>query len=85
MKKLNKEAMVKKIKILVVLIFLTIFISYPYLNKLPLFAHDLSYHLNRIEANAQALKSGQFPVLIHSELADGLGYGNPLFYPEFLI
>lgn len=33
----------------------------------------------------QCIKNGQIPVLIHSELLDGLEYGNPLFYPELFL
>lgn len=58
---------------------------------LPLFtdklfdAHDISYHLNRIEGIAAALKNGQFPVRIHPNILNDYGYANSIFYPELFL
>ncbi|MFR1517707.1 MAG: hypothetical protein ACLSVG_02870 [Clostridia bacterium] len=58
---------------------------------LPLFtdklfdAHDISYHLNRIEGIAAALKNGQFPVRIHPNILNDYGYANSIFYPEIFL
>lgn len=41
---------------------------------------DDTFHLIRIETLACALKRGEFPVKVHSELAYGFGYGVGLFY-----
>lgn len=64
---------------------LAILISIPYINAKEIFAHDISYHLNRIVAIKEELELGNFPVLIHSNLKDGFGYANPLFYPEIFL
>ena len=50
-----------------------------------MYAHDLGYHLNRIVQISEGLSSGRFPILIHSGLLHGLGYANPLFYPELFL
>ena len=58
---------------------------------LPLFtdklfdAHDISYHLNRIEGIAAALRDGQFPVRIHPNILNDYGYANSIFYPELFL
>ncbi len=59
--------------------------------SLPLFtdklfdAHDISYHLNRIEGISAALQSGQFPVRIHPNILNDYGYANSIFYPEIFL
>ncbi len=47
--------------------------------------NDLYYQFNRIAGIQEALKSGQFPVKIHSTLLHGYGYGSPIFYPEWFL
>ena len=47
--------------------------------------HDLLFHLNRIEGIASGLRSGQFPVRIHSSTLLGYGYAAPEFYPELFL
>lgn len=74
-----------KIKFIIIMIALTIFASYPYLPEGTMFAHDLCYHLARIISTSNELSNGIFPVFIHSDLLGGLGYGNPLFYPELFL
>lgn len=80
-----KEKLLEKSKILGIILILTFLISIPYLNFEDISAHDISYHTNRIIAISEELKNGQFPILIHSNLLDGFGYANPLFYPELFI
>lgn len=58
---------------------------------LPLFtnklfdAHDISYHLNRIDGIGAALRNGQFPVRIHPNILNDYGYANSIFYPELFL
>lgn len=80
-----KEKILDKFKILGIILILTFLISVPYLNFEPITTHDISYHTNRIIAISEELKAGHFPVLIHSNLLDGFGYANPLFYPELFL
>ena len=47
--------------------------------------NDLYYQFNRIAGIQEALKSGQFPVKVHSTLLHGYGYGSPIFYPEWFL
>lgn len=70
---------------IVILIFLTIFACYPYLNHLTLWGHDMSFHLNRIIGISEGIKTGDFPVFINSNLVDGMGYSTSLFYPEIFL
>jgi hypothetical protein len=64
-----------------------IFSIYPILQRKIVFLPymDLPYHLMRIEGIKDGLLSGSFPVFIHPTHFDGYGYGNGLFYPQFLL
>ena len=77
----NKE----KILLTIIFIVLTLLISIPYLNNDLIMTHDLSYHLNRVNSIYEELKMGHFPVLIHSNLIEGFGYLNSIFYPEIFL
>ena len=58
---------------------------------LPLFvdfmisAHDLHFHLIRIEGLKVALSEGQFPVRINNYALTGQGYADPIFYPYLFL
>ncbi len=80
-----KEKVIDITKILGIMLILTFIISIPYLNLNSIFTHDISYHTNRIVEISNELKAGHFPVLIHSNLLDGFGYANSLFYPELFL
>ena len=69
----------------IVFLFAAIFATLPYLDSGTIFGHDLVYHLNRIQSSFDEIEMGNFPVFIHSELLDGLGYGNPLYYPDLFL
>lgn len=47
--------------------------------------NDLYYQFNRILGIQEGLKSGQFPVKIHSTMLHGYGYGSSIFYPELFL
>lgn len=70
---------------IVIFLGLAILISIPYMNSKAIFAHDISYHLNRIVSIKEELEMGNFPVVMHSNLKDGFGYAGPLFYPEMFL
>lgn len=70
---------------IIIFLGLAVLISIPYINSKEIFAHDISYHLNRIVSISEELKMGNFPVVMHSNLKDGFGYANPLFYPEIFL
>lgn len=46
---------------------------------------DWAYHMARIEGIKDGILSGEFPVKIHSQLLNGYGYGNGLFYPSLFL
>lgn len=69
----------------IIFLALAILISIPYINSKEIFAHDISYHLNRIVSISEELKIGNVPIVIHSNLKDGFGYAGPLFYPEIFL
>ena len=84
--KLNiNENLKDKIKFLFIMLMLTIFVCLPYISNGTIFAHDLAYHLSRIINTSNEISNGSFPVFIHSDLLNGLGYGNSLFYPELFL
>ena len=74
-----------RLKFICIVIVLSLFACIPYLNDGTIFAHDLAYHLSRIINTSEEISFGNFPVFIHSDLLDGFGYGNSLFYPELFL
>lgn len=62
-----------------------LFASLPALMEHIVDGHDLFFHMNRIEGIAAALRSGQFPVRIHSSTLLGYGYAASEFYPELFL
>lgn len=47
--------------------------------------HDKLFHLRRLAALAQTLKSGYFPARIFFVMNQGTGYAMPVFYPDFFL
>lgn len=85
MLKFKNEKTINVLKFLFIALGITIFANIPYIQKGAVWGDDITYHLNRILSISEGLKNGQFPILIHSEILDGFGYGNPLFYPELFL
>ena len=76
----------KKNYIVIILSFLaTIFFCYPYLNKLDIQAHDTVFHLTRIQQLSESICNHDFFPMINFGLLGGLGYGNPIFYPQLFL
>lgn len=50
-----------------------------------LLGDDLKFHLQRIVSIANELSYGQFPVRMQSDMLNGYGYGNSLFYPDLFL
>ncbi|MDR0906264.1 MAG: hypothetical protein LBN00_08860 [Oscillospiraceae bacterium] len=48
-------------------------------------AHDIHFHLTRIEGVYQGLLSGQFPVRINPAFLNGYGYADPIMYPPLFL
>ncbi len=57
----------------------------PYMNSFLQKAHDLEFHLLRIEGVYQGLKDGMFPVRINPVQSNGYGYNSPIMYPQLFI
>ena len=74
-----------KLILLGISVLATIYFCYPYLNKLNIYGHDIEFHLARIQQISIQLSAFKIPALIHTGLANGLGYGTPLFYPEIFL
>lgn len=67
-------------------LFLVIFFAMsPYMNSFLTKAHDLDFHLLRIEGVYQGLKEGIFPVRINMAQSNGYGYISPIMYPQLLV
>ena len=65
---------------------LVIFIAMlPYMNSFLPKAHDMEFHLLRIEGVNQGLKDGIFPARINMQQSNGYGYISPIMYPQLLI
>ena len=79
------EGLRKYIPVIVAALFLAVLSCARYLNNIIFYSHDAGYHLNRIMQISEGIRGGTFPILIHSGLLKGLGYANPLFYPELFL
>ncbi len=62
-----------------------ILVSLPLTFDFVLDGNDLYYQFNRVLGIQEGLKSGQFPVKIHSTMLHGYGYGSSIFYPELFL
>lgn len=83
----NEEVSGRKVSFIILIILLSsaFFLTGPLFSKELLGCHDTVFHLSRIEGMAESLKSGQFPIRIHSVLLNGYGYPNSIFYPELFL
>lgn len=81
----NRKKIVDILKLLILILGISIFSIYPYLNNRIFYAHDLPYHLNRILSMTENIKIGDFLSLIHSRVLNNLGYANGLFYPQLFM
>jgi hypothetical protein len=63
----------------------TLLISLPVLTGYLFSAHDLHYHLFRIDGIKDGLLSGVFPVRIQPTWFDGHGYATSIFYGDLLL
>jgi len=57
----------------------------PLLRQALPWAHDLSFHLTRIEGVYQGLLSGQFPVRLNPAFLNGYGYADTIMYPPLFL
>ena len=70
---------------------LFILLTMVFISSLPLFGmllgygDDLDYHLLRIDALADGLRNGQFPVRISTYWNNGYGYASSLFYNDLFL
>jgi hypothetical protein len=77
--------------VLVSLLGIIAFSSYPLVNQGVYFGDDIFYHLQRFTALGEGLKNGIFPVKIspiwsnYYGYADGVGYGDLLLYPSAIL
>ncbi len=70
---------------LILLAAAVVFVSLPLSYDFVLDGNDLYYQFNRVLGVQEGLKSGQFPVKIHSTMLHGYGYGSSIFYPELFL
>lgn len=57
----------------------------PYMNSFLQHAHDLVFHLLRIEGIYHGLKNGEFPIMVNTIQSNGFGYITPVLYPQSLL
>ena len=74
------DCLIKFNKTIVGLAMVIIFASIPFIDDVVYNGHDLWFHMVRIAAVSQGLAEGQFPVRISTELNNGFGYANSLYY-----
>jgi len=65
--------------------FIAVIATAPLLRWFLPWAHDLSFHLTRIEGVADGLRAGQFPVRINPTFINGFGYADPIMYPPLFL
>lgn len=68
-----------------ILLFYTLFISYPLFSETYILGHDFYFHLNRIEGIKEGLLAGQIPVRIHAFQLNGYGFPAGVFYPDLFL
>ena len=69
----------------VVLIGAVVFISQPTFMGYMMAAHDMFFHLSRIDAIKDALLAGSFPVRMYMSENAGYGYGAAMYYPDLFM
>ena len=62
-----------------------LFATLPLLSDYIGFGYDLPFHLSRIRAIAEGLKSGYFPVKVHPGWLNGYGYATGIFYCDLFL
>ena len=72
-------------KLLVILTAMVFASSLPLFGMLLGFGDDLEYHLLRIDALANGIRNGQFPVRISTYWNNGYGYASSLFYNDLFL
>lgn len=81
----SKKKISNKIKIGIFLVALGLFVSYPLYNDYLVYAHDINFHLVRIEGLKESLSNFQIPARIHPIENNGYGYATSMFYPELFL
>ena len=81
MEKIKNIIMDNKIFVVIAIcIILTIFM--PLTQSTLIIGDDYLYHISRIQSIADDIKLGNFPVKIHSQMANSYGYASGIFYPN---
>lgn len=62
-----------------------VFACYPLISNMNFLGHDYTFHLARLMSVAQELSYGQFPVRMMTEMLNGYGYANSLFYCDVFL
>ena len=75
----------KFISLALILGTIAIISSIPVLMDKLILGHDIKFHIVRIASVAAELKNGQFPVRMMSEMCNGYGYANSLFYCDIFL
>lgn len=72
--------------ILVILLFLTVMLTYPYLARDFLaMEHDTFFHVSRIENLSLSIRNGDFFPAVYPYENNGFGYASPSFYSDFFL
>ena len=82
---LLKKNISKRTKVFLILLAITLYVSYPLYNDYLPWSHDISFHQMRIENVADAIKKSQIPTRIYQLRYNGFGYGVSMLYPEVFI
>lgn len=64
---------------------LTMLVSLPEFSNYLFHGHDLAFHLQRIASVSAALRNGQFPVRMDTDMLNGYGYANSLYYCDIFL
>lgn len=67
------------------LLLIILFSSLPIFNDFVIGGHDIEFHLSRISALSETLKSGRIWTPIDYEMVNGYGYPTPMFYGQLLL
>ncbi len=84
-KEISKRIIYRNLFVLMMLLMLVLITSVPVFKDAVYEGHDLKFHLGRIQAIAEALQAGQFPVRYESNAWYGHGYISSIYYGNIFL
>ncbi len=81
----KNERLLRRLRVFFALFGIATFASLPFFADFVYYGHDMLFHTTRIASVAAELANGQFPVRMMTEMMNGYGYANSLFYCDIFL